>query len=149
MRVTESESVPAERPQKPRRKISKAESRRREKQRESAKKPALPAELIEANLEHCAKAGLAAHELPRRKHEREHVHGARALPPFVRLLGKREVTTIAGVSFPTIWSWMRAGKFPRSRIVGGKSMWLSTEIDSWVAELPVRPLKGDARDEVA
>jgi prophage regulatory protein len=123
--------------------VPKAERRQRHR------KPALSPKLIEANLKHRAKAGLAAHELPRRKHEREHVHGARAPPPFVRLLGKREVTTIAGVSFPTIWSWMRAGKFPRSRIVGGKSMWLSTEIDSWVAELPVRPLKGDARDEVA
>jgi predicted DNA-binding transcriptional regulator AlpA len=36
------------------------------------------------------------------------------------------------------------GQIPRSRIVGGKSMWLSSEIDSWLAGLPVRPLKGDA-----
>jgi predicted DNA-binding transcriptional regulator AlpA len=38
---------------------------------------------------------------------------------------------------------MRDGDFPRSRVVGGKSMWLSTEVDVWMAELPVRPLKGD------
>jgi predicted DNA-binding transcriptional regulator AlpA len=37
-----------------------------------------------------------------------------------------------------------AGKFPRSRIVGGKSMWLSSEVEAWLAGLPVRPLKGDA-----
>ena len=47
------------------------------------------------------------------------------------------------VSFPTIWAWMRAGTFPRSRIVGGKSMWLSTEIEAWLAALPLRHLKGD------
>jgi predicted DNA-binding transcriptional regulator AlpA len=45
---------------------------------------------------------------------------------------------------------MRDGKFPRSRVVGGKSMWLSTEIDAWIAGLPVRQLKGDdAAAEVA
>ena len=43
---------------------------------------------------------------------------------------------------------MRAGTFPRSRIAGGKSKWLSTEVDAWLAALPVRPLKGDD-EEVA
>jgi predicted DNA-binding transcriptional regulator AlpA len=62
-------------------------------------------------------------------------------PP--RLLDKAEVCAIANVSFPTIWAWQRKGTFPRSRIVGGKSMWLSTEIEQWLASLPVRTLKGD------
>jgi predicted DNA-binding transcriptional regulator AlpA len=61
-----------------------------------------------------------------------------------RLLSKREVLAIVGVSYPTLWSWMRQGKFPRSRVVGGKSMWLSTDIEAWLATLPVRKLKGDA-----
>jgi predicted DNA-binding transcriptional regulator AlpA len=60
-----------------------------------------------------------------------------------RLLDKAEVLAIVNVSFPTVWAWMRAGTFPRSRIVGGKSMWLSTDIEQWLATLPVRPLKGD------
>jgi predicted DNA-binding transcriptional regulator AlpA len=74
-------------------------------------------------------------------------HGARAPP--VRLLGKAEILQITGVTFPTIWAWMRGegGTFPRSRIVGGKSMWRSDEIDQWLAGLPVRPLKGDASPE--
>jgi predicted DNA-binding transcriptional regulator AlpA len=73
-----------------------------------------------------------------------------APPPLTeRLLDKHEVLAITGLSFPTIWSWMRAGRFPRSRIVGGKSMWLSSEVKGWLAGLPVRPLKGDAPDEVA
>jgi prophage regulatory protein len=101
-------------------------------------------ELIEANLKDRAKAALAAGELPRRNHDREHVHGARAPPLVERLVSKSEVLAITGLSFPTIWAWMRAGKFPRSRIVGGKSMWLSSEIEAWLAGLPVRPLKGDA-----
>jgi prophage regulatory protein len=73
-------------------------------------------------------------------------HRQQALP---HLLDKHEVCAIANVSFPTIWSWMRAGTFPRSRVVGGKSMWLSSEIDAWLADLPVRCLKGDAEVEVA
>jgi prophage regulatory protein len=107
------------------------------------RKPAFPAELIEANRKHRAKAALAAGELPRRKHENERVHGARAPPLAERLLNKYEILTITGLSYPTLWNWMRQGRFPRSRIVGGKSMWLSTEIDSWLAALPRRPLKGD------
>ena len=71
---------------------------------------------------------------------------ATAAPP-VRLLAKHEVMAIANVSFPTLWIWMRDGKFPRSRIVGGKSMWVSSEIDAWLAGLPVRPLKGDSPSE--
>jgi predicted DNA-binding transcriptional regulator AlpA len=71
---------------------------------------------------------------------------ARAPP---RLLDKGEVCTVANVTFPTIWAWMRAGTFPRARIVGGKSMWLSTEVDAWLSALPVRPLKGDAEPEQA
>jgi prophage regulatory protein len=82
---------------------------------------------------HAGESSLHHHQ---QKHERA---------PEVRLLSKSEVLALTGVSYPTIWSWMRAGKFPRSRIVGGKSMWLSTEIDAWVAGLPRRPLKGDVK----
>jgi predicted DNA-binding transcriptional regulator AlpA len=116
-----------------------AERRQREA---SAKKPALPPALIEANRKHRAKAGLAADDLPRSKHDSERVQGARA-PPLERLLSKYEVLTLTGVSYPSLWAWMRAGRFPRSRVVGGRSMWLSTEIDAWLAGLPVRQLKGD------
>jgi predicted DNA-binding transcriptional regulator AlpA len=65
-------------------------------------------------------------------------------PPPVSLLRKSEVLRRAGgVSFPAVHRWMCEGKFPRSRQVGGLSMWLSTEIDAWIAGLPVRPYRGD------
>jgi predicted DNA-binding transcriptional regulator AlpA len=66
-----------------------------------------------------------------------------------RLLTKVEVCAIANATFPSIWGWMRAGTFPRSRVVGGRSMWLSSEIAAWLGGLPVRRLKGDAEVEVA
>jgi prophage regulatory protein len=60
-----------------------------------------------------------------------------------RLLSRPEVVALTGFSYSWIWQMMRANKFPRSRIVGGKSMWLSSEIDEWLANLPTRKLKGD------
>jgi predicted DNA-binding transcriptional regulator AlpA len=105
-----------------------------------AKRSAIPDEFSALNLKHHAKASLAADESPRHHHDRESAHGARAPP---RLLSKHEVLDVAGCTYPTLWAWMRRGKFPRSRVVGGKSMWLSNEIDAWLEGLPVRPLKGD------
>jgi predicted DNA-binding transcriptional regulator AlpA len=94
-----------------------------------------------------------ARQLPRLGDEAEPVTPERSSaanlsqgPPH--LLDKAQVCAIANVSFVTVWQWMRQGAFPRSRIVGGKSMWLSTEVDAWIATLPVRPLKGDAPLEV-
>jgi prophage regulatory protein len=78
-----------------------------------------------------------------KKIKREALQSA-APPPALRLIPKREVLAIVGVTYPSLWTWMRAGKFPRSRIVGGQSMWLSTDIDQWLANLPRRALKGDA-----
>jgi predicted DNA-binding transcriptional regulator AlpA len=66
-----------------------------------------------------------------------------------RLLRRAEVLQIVGVSFPTLWAWMRAGRFPRARITGGgasgrsKSVWLSNEVEEWLSALPIRRLKGD------
>ena len=83
-------------------------------------------------------------------------HGSRALrartpPTGEHLLDKHEVVALTGRSFPTLWAWMRSGKFPRSRVVGSgrssKSVWLSSEIEAWMAKLPVRRLKGDDQEE--
>jgi predicted DNA-binding transcriptional regulator AlpA len=95
---------------------------------------------IAANEAHIAEAALVA-DTPHHEHGDHRVHGARA--PLVRLLDKSDILSITHVTFPTIWSWMRAGTFPRSRVVGAKSMWRSDEIDEWLANLPTRTLKGD------
>jgi predicted DNA-binding transcriptional regulator AlpA len=84
---------------------------------------------------------------PKRTAKAKTVGGQAREPLGVRLLDKGEVTAIANVTFTTIWSWMRDGKFPRGRIVCGKTQWLSTDIDAWLAALPVRPLKGDPPDQ--
>jgi predicted DNA-binding transcriptional regulator AlpA len=61
----------------------------------------------------------------------------------VGLIDKREVVAITGVTFPSIWDWMRKGKFPRCHIVVGKSKWHAADIADWIDGLKQRPLKGD------
>jgi predicted DNA-binding transcriptional regulator AlpA len=60
-----------------------------------------------------------------------------------RLLSKLEVLDRVALSFPTIWKLMREGKFPAARELGksGKSFWLESEIEAWIAALPVREYK--------
>jgi hypothetical protein len=41
-------------------------------------------------------------------------HRPAAQTDLPRLMGKPEVLRITGVTFPTLWRWMKAGKFPRS-----------------------------------
>jgi prophage regulatory protein len=66
------------------------------------------------------------------------------LGPQPRLLKKSKVLEISGVSYVTLWEMMRDGRFPRSRVVGGRSMWVSSEVQAWLDGLPVRALKGEA-----
>lgn len=68
--------------------------------------------------------------------------------PAVRIIRKAEVLRIAGdVSYPAVWTWMQLGTFPRARKVGGQTMWLSTDIDAWLANCPIRRIKGDGSVE--
>jgi prophage regulatory protein len=85
----------------------------------------------------------------KRKKRASPVRTVQIIPGTLHLLDKRQVCRIANTSYPAIWTWMRAGTFPRSRIVGGRSMWLSTDIEQWLATLPTRRLKGDAPEAAA
>ena len=66
-----------------------------------------------------------------------------------RLIYKPEVCDRVGLSYPTIWTYMRNGTFPRSRVVGGQVAWLASEVAAWIDGLPKRRLKGDAPRDVA
>ena len=61
----------------------------------------------------------------------------------VRLIFKPEVLHRVGLSFPTIWKMMRQGRFPPARIIGGKSAWIESEINDFLAGLPLRRYKSD------
>ena len=74
---------------------------------------------------------------------RKRAHGARA-PPDVRLLSKHEVLDLVGKSYPTLWAWMVAGRFPKPVVVGNENRWFASEVAEWVRSPPRRRLKGDA-----
>ena len=64
-----------------------------------------------------------------------------------RLLSKAQVLEIVCLSYPTIWSRMRAGTFPRSVRLGegrfARVAWKASEISSYLDKLPRQTLKGD------
>jgi predicted DNA-binding transcriptional regulator AlpA len=66
------------------------------------------------------------------------------------LLSKAETLKRAGdKTYPTIWAWMRAGKFPRGVYVGAEVHWFEDEIEAWRASLKRQRLKGDEPEAAA
>ena len=61
-----------------------------------------------------------------------------------RLISKRQLLERFPLSFPTIWKMMCQGRFPRARIIGGKSVWFEDEIDAFLDTLPPRRYKNAA-----
>ena len=59
------------------------------------------------------------------------------------LIDRKETLRRVPLSYTKIWQMMQAGEFPRSRLLGGKAMWLESEIEAWITHVPVRPLKGE------
>jgi predicted DNA-binding transcriptional regulator AlpA len=55
-----------------------------------------------------------------------------------KLLLKKEVLAITRVTFVTIWTWVQQGKFPAPVEVGGRSMWIASEVYEWVRNRPRR-----------
>jgi predicted DNA-binding transcriptional regulator AlpA len=62
-------------------------------------------------------------------------------PP--KFISRRQVLDRVGVSFATVWTWMKDGKFPRGRELGGRTMWIESEVTGWMESRPVKKLKGD------
>src|SRR4051794_34723969 len=63
--------------------------------------------LIDGTEQELAEEALAAATTPAREHDMRSLHAARAPPAWLgaHLLSKRDVLTIANVSYPTLWAW--------------------------------------------
>jgi prophage regulatory protein len=107
-----------------------------------------PAAQIAKNLQQIHDQSLTA-GVDRQQDDREQTHGPRGPP--CRLLSKMEVCDKVGLDYSYIWKLMHRGKFPRSRLIGDKRvMWLESEVDQWIADLPkVKLHKGDRIEELA
>jgi predicted DNA-binding transcriptional regulator AlpA len=58
-----------------------------------------------------------------------------------KLLTKAQVLALVPVTFPTIWTWMRAGTFPAARTIGDRPMWIQSEVVEWINSRPNRSYK--------
>ena len=64
-----------------------------------------------------------------------------ALEPLV-FLSKQQVLRKIPITAPTLWSWVRAGKFPRPRAISdNKTVWVEAEVDAWMRARPLRNYK--------
>jgi predicted DNA-binding transcriptional regulator AlpA len=68
-------------------------------------------------------------------------------PAEIRLLSKPQLLALVGVSYSSIFNWMRAGTFPAPRVLGpsgGRSSriaWYASEVQAWLASRPQRQIK--------
>jgi prophage regulatory protein len=57
-------------------------------------------------------------------------------------LSKAQVLKKVPVTAPTLWAWVRAGKFPKPRALGpNKTVWVEAEVDAWMRAQPTRNYK--------
>jgi predicted DNA-binding transcriptional regulator AlpA len=62
------------------------------------------------------------------------------------LIFKNELLRLLGVSYGSIFAWMREGKFPLAREIGPggrttKIAWVRAEVEAWLAARPQRQLR--------
>jgi predicted DNA-binding transcriptional regulator AlpA len=67
--------------------------------------------------------------------------------PPLKFLSRDEVLKLVGVSYGTLWGWIREGKFPPARELNSSERasriyWLEHEVLSWMANRPPRLPKG-------
>ena len=64
-----------------------------------------------------------------------------AEPPALVFLSKAQVLKKIPVTAPTLWAWVRAGKFSRPRTISpNKSCWVAHEVE-WMKKQPLRTYK--------
>ena len=67
---------------------------------------------------------------------------ATAEQPTLVFLSKQQVLKKIPITAPTLWAWVRTGKFPRPRAISpNKTVWLLTEVDAWMQARPHREYK--------
>ncbi len=58
-----------------------------------------------------------------------------APPPLERLIGRKEVLMLIGISNATLWRWIKAGRFPAPMKIGKKKVaWRSSVLAHWITQ---------------
>jgi predicted DNA-binding transcriptional regulator AlpA len=55
-----------------------------------------------------------------------------------RFIDRKRLLQKLGLSYPSVWKRMRAGKFPLPYVDGQKNFWDEDEVDAYLAALPRR-----------
>ena len=66
---------------------------------------------------------------------------AAAEQPTLVFLSKAQVLKKIPVTAPTLWAWVRQGKFPRPRAIFNKTVWVAAEVEAWMEARPQRQYK--------
>jgi prophage regulatory protein len=62
--------------------------------------------------------------------------------PTLKFLTKKQVLEKIPVTAPTLWTWVRQGKFPKPRSFGvNRVFWIEEDVDQWIRSQPVRVYK--------
>jgi predicted DNA-binding transcriptional regulator AlpA len=71
-------------------------------------------------------------------------------PPTITFLSRKQVLALVGVSYATMWVWIKEGEFPPACVLNPKQKgrtkiaWLEHEVRHWMATRPRRIPKGSA-----
>ena len=58
-----------------------------------------------------------------------------SVPALERLIGRKEVLILIGISNATLWRWIKAGRFPAPFKLGKtKVAWRSSVLATWIAQ---------------
>ena len=68
-------------------------------------------------------------------------YDAAAEQPTLVFLSKTQVLQKIPVTAPTLWAWVRQGKFPRPRAIFNKTVWVAAEVEAWMKARPQRQYK--------
>ena len=61
-----------------------------------------------------------------------------AVPALERLIGRKEVLILIGISNATLWRWIKSGRFPAPLKIGKKKVaWRSSVLATWIAQRTV------------
>lgn len=77
------------------------------------------------------------------------VQAMRAELKAERLVKRKELELLLSVSYPTIWSWIRAGKFPAAIDVCGNPRWRLRDVTAWLDAQPKRKVKSPPNELTA
>jgi predicted DNA-binding transcriptional regulator AlpA len=72
-------------------------------------------------------------------------------PADILLLSKPQLLEFLGVSYSSVFNWMRAGLFPLPRVIGPSSgrssriAWYASEVQAWLASRPQRQIKSPSQ----